>query len=276
MGVFAEITLYSILLVAHALFMSNYKDCQLPLDIMMVILFSSLIWTRIFVWCYHERIIRIFAAIAFVAGTVVCVLATTSSLVFLILIEVHYAKCMPLNLKVFDWVIVGIGNFLVIMAVLTSIVLYIRYRQSEKEAEELQKESEEVYEKIFDPTFDAFAFVATHARTIDKTPLSKKEKAIFEEQCQAKYIVDNHSIEEDHKQECTICIAEFKKGQLVIRHPVCCHYFHSECIKPWFEQNLHCPLCKRGTRSSLILQLSKSSNKIESSPSNLGFNSISA
>ena len=74
MGVLSELLLYSILLVAHCLFMSNYKGCQLPLDIMMVILFSSLIWTRFFLWLYNEQCLRIVAAIAVVMGTITCVL----------------------------------------------------------------------------------------------------------------------------------------------------------------------------------------------------------
>lgn len=245
------------LLVAHALFMSNYKGCQLPLDIMMVILFGSLIWTRFFLWLYSKGCLRVLAVIAVVFGTVVCVLSTTSSLVFLILIEVHYAKCMPLNLKVFDWVIVGTGNFLVVLAVLVLIALGVQRRQRQADEEEEQRTADIVYERICDPTFDAYAYVTSKGNHLDKTPLSKKEKAIFEDACLAVFTEDNTSIEEDHRQECTICIADFLKGQKVVRHPVCCHYFHAACIKPWLEQNLHCPLCKRGTRSSLILHLSK-------------------
>lgn len=264
MGVLAELALYSILLVAHCLFMSNYKGCQLPLDIMMVILFSSLIWTRLFICLYNEQIIRIVSAVAFVIGTVVCVLATTSSLVFLILIEVYYSKCMPLNLKVFDWVIVGLGNLLVILAVLASIVLYIRFKNDERQTQQMQIECEEIYQKVYDVNFDAQSYLAAHSDVIDERPFSPNEKIILNENCQAKYSEDQNSIEEGNKQECTICIAELKKGQTVLRHPICCHYFHDGCIKPWLNQNLHCPLCKRGTRSSLILQLSKTRKGIES------------
>ncbi|KAK4350333.1 hypothetical protein RND71_029646 [Anisodus tanguticus] len=44
--------------------------------------------------------------------------------------------------------------------------------------------------------------------------------------------------------DCSICIAEIKKGEMcVILHP-CCHGFHYACAGPWFQDKETCPLCR--------------------------------
>ncbi|MCD7458241.1 hypothetical protein HAX54_037605 [Datura stramonium] len=44
--------------------------------------------------------------------------------------------------------------------------------------------------------------------------------------------------------DCSICIAEIKKGEMcLILHP-CCHGFHVDCVRPWLEDKETCPLCR--------------------------------
>ena len=56
------------------------------------------------------------------------------------------------------------------------------------------------------------------------------------------FIIDEFN---DH-DECTICLEKFTDEDRVT--PLPCdrrHYFHSQCIEPWFSRNDYCPLCKK-------------------------------
>lgn len=44
---------------------------------------------------------------------------------------------------------------------------------------------------------------------------------------------------------CSICQAGFENGKTITILP-CDHYFHNECIDPWFKNYHHiCPLCRK-------------------------------
>ena len=46
--------------------------------------------------------------------------------------------------------------------------------------------------------------------------------------------------------ECSICLLDFGRSDHVT--PLPCdhrHYFHTDCIKQWARQKLHCPLCNK-------------------------------
>ena len=47
----------------------------------------------------------------------------------------------------------------------------------------------------------------------------------------------------EENQQCSICLANFKKGEESIILP-CIHIFHSECIGAWVKKNHTCPICK--------------------------------
>ncbi len=42
---------------------------------------------------------------------------------------------------------------------------------------------------------------------------------------------------------CSICLDEFSANSLA-RQLVCGHYFHENCLVPWLEANITCPLCR--------------------------------
>ena len=46
-----------------------------------------------------------------------------------------------------------------------------------------------------------------------------------------------------HESTCTICLAEFKSNDEVMRLP-CFHEFHSSCIKSWLQKSRLCPIDK--------------------------------
>lgn len=255
MRVLIDVIFYAVFLMVHILMMENYKGCYVPLDLMMVIMFSAIIWVRISFYFYSRRIAHILSLLCLVFGIVVLVVSITSGLVFMILIEIFFSKCMPFNLKVLDWIIIGAGNFLIMMAVIAIILIYIQYRQDLKQVEETQRKVLEVYEKIMNPKFDAESFVEEHRETIDREKLANEEYARLLDYCGEKWEVDQSEMEESEKKECSICLQIFEQNQSVIRHPLCRHTFHRDCLNPWIASDLHCPMCKRGTRSSLILQI---------------------
>ncbi|XP_058727580.1 probable E3 ubiquitin-protein ligase RHY1A [Vicia villosa] len=45
------------------------------------------------------------------------------------------------------------------------------------------------------------------------------------------------------QEDCAVCLESFKMGEKLIPLP-CAHKFHSTCLKPWLENNSHCPCCR--------------------------------
>ena len=45
------------------------------------------------------------------------------------------------------------------------------------------------------------------------------------------------------KKRCCICMEYFKKNDKIINLP-CVHMFHNNCIRPWYNENYSCPICK--------------------------------
>ena len=54
----------------------------------------------------------------------------------------------------------------------------------------------------------------------------------------------------DPTEVCTICqetIEENQPARLILH---CEHWFHTSCIDVWFQQDVHCPVCRHDIRSS--------------------------
>ncbi|XP_045829731.1 probable E3 ubiquitin-protein ligase RHY1A [Trifolium pratense] len=45
------------------------------------------------------------------------------------------------------------------------------------------------------------------------------------------------------EDDCAVCLESFKIGEKLIPLP-CAHKFHSKCLKPWLQNNSHCPCCR--------------------------------
>eukprot|EP00753_Platysulcus_tardus_P012616 PLAT3495.1.p1 GENE.PLAT3495.1~~PLAT3495.1.p1 ORF type:complete len:151 (+),score=39.93 PLAT3495.1:322-774(+) len=43
--------------------------------------------------------------------------------------------------------------------------------------------------------------------------------------------------------DCSICLCPFEHGDDIVLLP-CPHYFHNHCLRPWFKDNHHCPVCR--------------------------------
>mmetsp|Transcript_52667 Transcript_52667/g.115027 ORF Transcript_52667/g.115027 Transcript_52667/m.115027 type:complete len:320 (-) Transcript_52667:97-1056(-) len=44
--------------------------------------------------------------------------------------------------------------------------------------------------------------------------------------------------------ECALCLEDYSHGEEVLKLP-CCHYFHEDCVRPWFGKSLLCPICNQ-------------------------------
>eukprot|EP00554_Chaetoceros_debilis_P006450 CAMPEP_0194077754 /NCGR_PEP_ID=MMETSP0149-20130528/4326_1 /TAXON_ID=122233 /ORGANISM="Chaetoceros debilis, Strain MM31A-1" /LENGTH=507 /DNA_ID=CAMNT_0038758869 /DNA_START=188 /DNA_END=1711 /DNA_ORIENTATION=+ len=59
---------------------------------------------------------------------------------------------------------------------------------------------------------------------------------------------DDDSIGHHHGNKCSICLEEYKVGDMVRTIP-CFHEFHAQCIDQWLQLKDTCPICKHATRS---------------------------
>lgn len=52
----------------------------------------------------------------------------------------------------------------------------------------------------------------------------------------------------DPTEVCAICQDTIEENQSARRINYCDHWFHTNCIDVWFEQNVHCPVCRHDIR----------------------------
>jgi Ring finger domain len=43
---------------------------------------------------------------------------------------------------------------------------------------------------------------------------------------------------------CAVCLDQFKLGERIIQLAKCVHFFHRDCITPWFARSDTCPMCR--------------------------------
>lgn len=48
--------------------------------------------------------------------------------------------------------------------------------------------------------------------------------------------------------QCTVCLAEYRKDDILRILPYCSHSFHSTCIDKWLQQHSTCPVCRISLR----------------------------
>jgi hypothetical protein len=53
---------------------------------------------------------------------------------------------------------------------------------------------------------------------------------------------------DDEPNMCTVCQDTYTEGQAIRQINNCNHTFHKNCIDHWFEQNVHCPVCRHDIR----------------------------
>ena len=55
----------------------------------------------------------------------------------------------------------------------------------------------------------------------------------------------------DEQENCAICQDHYTEGQAIRSLNHCRHAFHKGCIDPWFERNVHCPVCRNDIRQEI-------------------------
>ncbi|OAY85696.1 E3 ubiquitin-protein ligase ATL6 [Ananas comosus] len=54
--------------------------------------------------------------------------------------------------------------------------------------------------------------------------------------------------------ECAVCLMEFgDEGEALRLLPACCHVFHRDCIDPWLESHVTCPVCRADLSDPAVL-----------------------
>ncbi|KAF8005639.1 hypothetical protein BT93_K0043 [Corymbia citriodora subsp. variegata] len=44
---------------------------------------------------------------------------------------------------------------------------------------------------------------------------------------------------------CSICLGEYKEGEVLRLLPECGHFFHMKCVDPWLRLHATCPVCRK-------------------------------
>lgn len=48
----------------------------------------------------------------------------------------------------------------------------------------------------------------------------------------------------DADVQCAVCLEKFRLNEPGVRQLPCDHFFHTECIFPWLQNNASCPVCR--------------------------------
>ena len=59
----------------------------------------------------------------------------------------------------------------------------------------------------------------------------------------------NASFLEENRDSCPICLCEFQEFDIIKMLP-CKHFFHKDCVDPWFLKEGSCPVCKQSLAST--------------------------
>ncbi|KAK8934904.1 E3 ubiquitin-protein ligase [Platanthera zijinensis] len=54
----------------------------------------------------------------------------------------------------------------------------------------------------------------------------------------------NPSSDGDARDDCPVCLGEFREGDSIRLLPKCAHAFHRSCIDTWLSSHSNCPLCR--------------------------------
>jgi hypothetical protein len=58
---------------------------------------------------------------------------------------------------------------------------------------------------------------------------------------------------DDEEAQCSICQDGYTEGQAIRTIQHCHHAFHKNCIDPWFQRNVRCPVCRYDIREHGVL-----------------------
>lgn len=85
---------------------------------------------------------------------------------------------------------------------------------------------------------------------IDEATLATYPKLLYSRQAKAQ--------EEDKGSNascCSICLADYKDGEVLRLLPDCNHLFHLKCVDPWLRQHPTCPVCRASPLPSPLAEV---------------------
>ncbi|CAL4968680.1 unnamed protein product [Urochloa decumbens] len=126
-------------------------------------------------------------------------------------------------------------SVLTFLAIGLSIVILVRRRRLRRQREAAHLDAALAFPD--DGPGDGEEEVVHHAWHIRTVGL---DEAAIESIALARYRAGGGASSDD----CTVCLAEFRDGELVRLLPKCAHAFHVQCIDTWLRAHVTCPLCR--------------------------------
>ena len=211
-------------------------------------------------------------------------------LIFIISLPIYvytYIKtpdCMDNSFLSVNIVILGFLNLLSYPIVFMTLKRLSKSWVTKRKKKEVGKAILDLYTSILSPNFNAAEFLNQNQQIINSLPLMEEEFAILKDKFGFKYYQNDESdkfdedqlnkendlksnrndiktLEEDQMPNCIICLGDFEAGQSICGHPHCQHPFHIVCLEEWLRIRPNCPICKVGTRISMIKDLTKNLEK---------------
>lgn len=166
--------------------------------------------------------------------------------------------CLPQVVLRVDLGLLIISNLTSFMVLCILACYSVSYLKAARKARKAREELERVYENILDPNYDVAGFLKKHGPTLNNTGLTPKDFAVMRENFAETFATDQTNEAEEDKRDCAICLDQYQRGDLVVRHPGCRHLFHWDCLGPWLQKEPskpQCPLCKKPTLTCMILEV---------------------
>ena len=155
----------------------------------------------------------------------------------------------------------GFGVMFLFFIVALSLVLYKfgtllrEHLEEERRRHQARREYTSVFERIQnDPDFDYRSFLEEYREPLAGFEVLEEDVRVLKEHCLVPFSLRQSRSD---STECTICQGEYEEGDQLFEHPICRHRYHWECIEVWLKTKRICPMCRRGTRVSLVEMLGK-------------------
>jgi len=112
----------------------------------------------------------------------------------------------------------------------------------------------EVYEllesDVRNPNFDFEAYLNSRKHLLDSHAFDVIELQKIKEHLTRVFVGEGD-------ETCSICLGKFELESDYIAFPICRHRYHPDCLDAWLSRKANCPVCRRGARSSLMVEISK-------------------
>jgi len=236
---------------------SKYNGCKPQIELWMLVhfllLYTSMLALRVFYLGYFPSLMLNIGVTFFGLFVFTCPLL----LVMLFNVERNTPECRPQWIRVCDWTVIGIGTLAGVLSSICLCAMLSRETRRQERMEVMKLDLKMVYEKLLEPGNKIMKLLRKYKDIIDNDPLSNRELSILQTNFTQKCATDYDKVTEEFKQNCGICIEQFKVGEEILKHPKCLHRFHPVCLKEWLRRKPSCPMCKLPSRSNMLLELHK-------------------